>query len=164
VAVRRREVIGLGFIGVLTTGAAVASLFATSAALIRENLFDEYRFCVVPVLLGAGTPLFKTSSERKRDEAAGNADTQVRWCHPFFASPIESEIPALTGADLATGVFPDLTVHHACLLLMIIAKTGTEASFPNVNARTCVCPQLPLSKSLRPTARATKGGAAFSSA
>jgi dihydrofolate reductase len=37
-----------------------------SATLIRENLFDEYRLCVVPVLLGAGTALFKSSSERKR--------------------------------------------------------------------------------------------------
>jgi dihydrofolate reductase len=37
-----------------------------SATLIRDDLFDEYRLCVVPVLLGAGTPLFKTSNERKR--------------------------------------------------------------------------------------------------
>jgi dihydrofolate reductase len=37
-----------------------------SAALMRENLFDEYRLCVVPVSLGAGAPLFKSSSERKR--------------------------------------------------------------------------------------------------
>lgn len=37
-----------------------------SATLIRHDLFDEYRLCVVPVLLGAGTPLFKESSGRKR--------------------------------------------------------------------------------------------------
>jgi dihydrofolate reductase len=37
-----------------------------SATLIREDLFDEYRLCVVPVLLGAGIRLFKTSSEHKR--------------------------------------------------------------------------------------------------
>lgn len=38
----------------------------TLVTLIRDDLFDEYRLCVVPVLLGAGTPLFKTSSGRKR--------------------------------------------------------------------------------------------------
>jgi dihydrofolate reductase len=37
-----------------------------SATLTQHDLFDEYRLCVVPVLLGAGTPLFKPSSERKR--------------------------------------------------------------------------------------------------
>jgi dihydrofolate reductase len=37
-----------------------------SATLTQHDLFDEYRLCVVPVLLGAGTPLFKPASERKR--------------------------------------------------------------------------------------------------
>lgn len=37
-----------------------------SATLMQRDLFDEYRLCVVPVVLGAGTPLFKTSTERKR--------------------------------------------------------------------------------------------------
>lgn len=37
-----------------------------SATLMRHDLFDEYRVCVVPVVLGAGTPLFKPSAERKR--------------------------------------------------------------------------------------------------
>jgi dihydrofolate reductase len=37
-----------------------------SATLTQHDLFDEYRLCVVPVLLGSGTPLFKTASERKR--------------------------------------------------------------------------------------------------
>jgi dihydrofolate reductase len=30
-----------------------------SATLIEENLFDEYRLAVVPILLGSGNPLFK---------------------------------------------------------------------------------------------------------
>jgi len=30
-----------------------------SSGLIRHGLIDEYRLCLVPVVLGAGTPLFK---------------------------------------------------------------------------------------------------------
>jgi dihydrofolate reductase len=37
-----------------------------SATLMQHDLFDEYRLCVVPVVLGAGTPLFKPSGEPKR--------------------------------------------------------------------------------------------------
>ena len=36
-----------------------------SATLIEHDLFDEYRLCVAPVLLRAGTPLFKPGSEPK---------------------------------------------------------------------------------------------------
>jgi dihydrofolate reductase len=34
-----------------------------AATLLRERLVDEYRICLVPVVLGAGNPLFKASSE-----------------------------------------------------------------------------------------------------
>ena len=37
-----------------------------SSTFTENNLFDEYRLCVVLVLLGAGTPLFKPSSQRTR--------------------------------------------------------------------------------------------------
>ena len=35
-----------------------------SAALLPRRLIDEYRFCLAPLVLGAGTPLFKPGSER----------------------------------------------------------------------------------------------------
>lgn len=37
-----------------------------SATFTQHDLFDEYRLGLVPTLLGAGNPLFKTSAERKR--------------------------------------------------------------------------------------------------
>ena len=36
-----------------------------SAALIERDLIDEFRLCVVPVLLGKGTPLFEQGSEKR---------------------------------------------------------------------------------------------------
>jgi dihydrofolate reductase len=33
---------------------------------MQHDLFDEYRLCVVPVVLGAGTSVFKPSAECKR--------------------------------------------------------------------------------------------------
>ena len=35
-----------------------------SATLMNLRLIDEYRICVAPVVLGRGTPLFKSSSEQ----------------------------------------------------------------------------------------------------
>jgi dihydrofolate reductase len=37
-----------------------------SASLIERDLFDEIRLCIVPRLLGSGTPLFKPSAGGKR--------------------------------------------------------------------------------------------------
>lgn len=37
-----------------------------SDALMRHGLFDEYRICIVPVVLGNGSPLFKPGTERRR--------------------------------------------------------------------------------------------------
>jgi dihydrofolate reductase len=37
-----------------------------SATLMREGLFDEYRICIVPVVLGNGKPLFGRSTGRRK--------------------------------------------------------------------------------------------------
>jgi dihydrofolate reductase len=37
-----------------------------SSTLTQHGLFDEYRLGLVPVLLGGGSPLFKTSPERQK--------------------------------------------------------------------------------------------------
>lgn len=36
-----------------------------SETFIKDNIFDEYRLCIAPVLLGAGRPLFKQGIESK---------------------------------------------------------------------------------------------------
>jgi dihydrofolate reductase len=57
-----------------------------SATLMQHDLFDEYRLCVVPVVLGAGTPLFKASAERKRmtvrEARRLNSGGVILFCEP----------------------------------------------------------------------------------
>lgn len=43
-----------------------------SATFMQRDLFDEYRLCIVPVVLGAGTPLFKPSVVGKRLKLKGS--------------------------------------------------------------------------------------------
>ena len=43
-----------------------------SATFMQHDLFDVYRLCIVPVVLGVGTPLFKSSVAGKRLSLAGS--------------------------------------------------------------------------------------------
>ena len=43
-----------------------------SATFMQHDLFDEYRLCIVPVVLGTGTPLFKPSVAGKRLKLRGS--------------------------------------------------------------------------------------------
>lgn len=43
-----------------------------TAALLKAGLVDEMRICIVPVLLGAGNPLFKRSEAQQRLELVGS--------------------------------------------------------------------------------------------
>jgi dihydrofolate reductase len=57
-----------------------------SATLMQHDLFDEYRLCVVPVVLGAGTPLFKPTAERKtmklRETRTLQSGGVILFCEP----------------------------------------------------------------------------------
>jgi len=44
-----------------------------AASLIEEGLVDEYRICIVPVLLGSGNPLFKKSAEKTELKLIGSS-------------------------------------------------------------------------------------------
>ena len=57
-----------------------------SASLMRAGLFDEYRLCIVPVVRGAGTPLFKPGVERVKMDLVGTRWLQtggvMMFCRP----------------------------------------------------------------------------------
>jgi dihydrofolate reductase len=43
-----------------------------SDALVQAGLFDEYRICIAPLVLGDGEPLFKPGGERRRLKLAAS--------------------------------------------------------------------------------------------
>ena len=57
-----------------------------SETLIQHDLFDEYRLCVVPVLIGAGTPLFKARDSHKkmkvRETRTLKSGGAILFCEP----------------------------------------------------------------------------------
>lgn len=48
-----------------------------SATLMQHGLFDEYRLCVVPVMLGEGNPLFKPGLPRQRLQLTASRQLQT---------------------------------------------------------------------------------------
>ncbi len=57
-----------------------------SATFMQHDLFDKYRLCIVPVVLGAGTPLFKPLPERKkmklRETRTLKSGGVILYCEP----------------------------------------------------------------------------------
>jgi dihydrofolate reductase len=61
-----------------------------SASLMARDLFDEYRLCIAPTVLGAGTPLFKPTTNpkpfRTREARTLKTGGILLFCEPAVGS------------------------------------------------------------------------------
>lgn len=55
-----------------------------SDSLMKAGLFDEVRLCIAPVVLGAGTPLFKSGVEQVRMELAETRGLKTGGVMAFY--------------------------------------------------------------------------------
>jgi len=68
-----------------------------SATLLEEGLYDEYRLCLVPVVLGAREAVVRAQAEPLANEVAGLPAARLRQRYSFATRPSRSSRTFLIG-------------------------------------------------------------------